>query len=900
MIMESRFVRSCSRVAVACMVAAGTGRAQQQQGPRFQSSVEVTSVDVAVLDDRGRPVTDLQPGDFTVRIDNVTRRVVSAVWVSLVTPERPGAPPPPPGYTTNENATGGRLIVFVVDQPNIRVGGVVGIRKAVNGFIDRLQPSDRIAAVAVGAGAPSTPFTADRELVKKAVEGMTGQRSQMGMGWYNIAISEALAIRRGDSTALDVVVNRECADEPPGPSFELCVSGVESEADRLGQQGVNDGEQTIAALRSLLIGLKAIDVPKTLVLLTEGFAMGDQQPSVFELGRLAAAARTSIYALKLDNDLFDITQRQASVARFADRRVLSEGLDALLGATRGSLFNVVAAADAAFQRIETELSGYYLIGVESAPIDRDGKAHRIRVEVNRRGATVRSRRDLVASVGGDRPRSSRQAAMEALGSPLTVSGLPLRVATFSLQGPDPTKVQLLVHADIGNDYSSSKVVSLGYVILDRDGRIVESMGTDTRLFPVLNGVAAGLQFAASASLPPGEYTLKLAVAEGDRVGTVEHLIHAQLRETGAIKFSELMVGGPLDVREQLWPTIGHTVMFGNVHGYMEAYESAAARLQAKYEIANDAGSPAILTADVQGRSVGDHRVIFTHVMPVRQLPPGKYVLRVIVSSASAPVMTTARDFEVAAPPRRSTTNDAGGASNLFLNELFLPTTDELFIRPFTVEDVARAETVRSFRERLTPAATGAFDEGVALLVAKDYTAAENSFKKAIRDDGDNTAVLVYLAASFAASGHDEEAASAWQTALIDGSDSPAIYGWLSDALMRTRKLAPARAILEEAVGKWPSDLRFAKPLALLYATFGQGREALRTLERHLAGHKNDVEANSLAVEWIYHLHLAGAVAHSRAEDLKLARSYAAVYEKAKGPQLPLVKQWMAFLEKRAR
>ena len=36
-------------------------------------------------------------------------------------------------------------------------------------------------------------------------------------------------------------------------------------------------------------------------------------------------------------------------------------------ATRGALFNVAVAADAAFARIESELSGYYLLGVESEP-----------------------------------------------------------------------------------------------------------------------------------------------------------------------------------------------------------------------------------------------------------------------------------------------------------------------------------------------------------------------------------------------------------------------------------------------------------------------------------------------------------------------------------------------------
>jgi hypothetical protein len=118
--------------------------------------------------------------------------------------------------------------------------------------------------------------------------------------------------------------------------------------------------------------------------------------------------------------------------------------------------------------------------------------------------------------------------------------------------------------------------------------------------------------------------------------------------------------------------------------------------------------------------------------------------------------------------------------------------------------------------------------------------------------------------------------------------------------MRTRNLAQARAILEEGLKKWPSDLRFTKPLAVLYATFGQGREALRTLERHLAGSPDDIEANYLGVEWTYQLHLSGVVAHSRADDVKLARAYAAAYEKGRGSQMPLIKEWMDFLEGRSR
>src|SRR5207249_570537 len=130
---------------------------QPQQPPRFQSSVEVTPVDVSVVDDHGQPIRDLAPADFTVRIDGNPRRVVSAEWISLVT--APSAAPPrpvPEGYSSNENATGGRLIILAVDEPNIRFGAARGVFAAANAFIDHLSPSDRIAVIGLGVGSPST------------------------------------------------------------------------------------------------------------------------------------------------------------------------------------------------------------------------------------------------------------------------------------------------------------------------------------------------------------------------------------------------------------------------------------------------------------------------------------------------------------------------------------------------------------------------------------------------------------------------------------------------------------------------------------------------------------------------------------------------------------------------
>jgi hypothetical protein len=77
---------------------------------------------------------------------------------------------------------------------------------------------------------------------------------------------------------------------------------------------------------------------------------------------------------------------------------------------------------------------------------------------------------------------------------------------------------------------------------------------------------------------------------------------------------------------------------------------------------------------------------------------------------------------------------------------------------------------------------------------------------------------------------------------------------------------------------------------------GLGREAVRTMQRHLEAQPADVEGLFMGVEWIYNLHSLGAVARSKAEDLKVARTYAGAYERAKVPQVALVKQWIEYLD----
>ena len=116
--------------------------------------------------------------------------------------------------------------------------------------------------------------------------------------------------------------------------------------------------------------------------------------------------------------------------------------------------------------------------------------------------------------------------------------------------------------------------------------------------------------------------------------------------------------------------------------------------------------------------------------------------------------------------------------------------------------------------------------------------------------------MAYVAVTLALRDREPDAAGAWQTALIDGSDLPEIYDWLAQSLLRQHSLPEAQAILQEATQRWPADARFTGPLASLYATFGRGIEArkrassmtVEQLEKRISLLVRDLEGHADTIE----------------------------------------------------
>jgi hypothetical protein len=190
---------------------------------------------------------------------------------------------------------------------------------------------------------------------------------------------------------------RECARDP------RCPPQIRSEAVSLANFYEAQVTYSLNGLSQLVYSIGSYPGRKTVVLLSAGMATTDRpggRPDISGLakivGEAAAAANTTLYTLHLDRTYMNTFSAEASrIDRLEitrEQAVISRWLDEFSGASGGALMRVlVGDGEQAFDRLLRETSAYYLLAVEPAEADRDGKPRELRVRVNGRGMTVRSR-----------------------------------------------------------------------------------------------------------------------------------------------------------------------------------------------------------------------------------------------------------------------------------------------------------------------------------------------------------------------------------------------------------------------------------------------------------------------------------------------------------------------------
>jgi VWFA-related protein len=918
-----------SLLTVVFVVAVSASAASQQadsqppaQGPTFRTGIDLITIDVAVVDRNGRPIEDLGAAEFSVKIDGEQRRVVSAelTKVDVAAAKKQVDDKSETFYTSNLTPPNGRSVIIAVDQINIRPGTLRPVLAAASKFLDQLSPLDQVAFISYPEPGPKVPFTRDKLKLRLAMQNLVGQQQPVSrMGAFNIGDFEATAIeKRRDQLMLAAVVQRECHTVDPA-RLAQCERDIQTEASQIVRHLREDAEESLRGLQDILRRLVYIDGPKSLVLISEGLAI-DEADILRTAVELAGRARTSINVLVVDLNRGDITISERPPSEPQDRRLQLEGLEALATMSRGSLFHIAGTGEPIFDRLASEISASYLLGVEQRPSDSRGDRHRIDVDVRRSGVTVRSRQAFVLSAATTQRKSPRDYLADALVSPFNVSGVPVRVTTFAQQDPASEKVRLTISSQIGQPGAKPAPYTVGFLVVNDANQVVGNFATETTLSTGTGSPNEPLQYVGTMLVDPGIYSLRFGVVDAEgRRGSVVRDVNAWKMTGEALAMGDLIIGNIPGAGQGVRAEVEPFVTSDGVAAYLELYSNAAStwdRATVTFEIADNQDAPPLATLQAQ-LSPGRQPTWRTAsgIVAARALPPGHYVARAQIAQAGKTVGVLLRPFvlERAAGPTTVAPAAVTAAALAFAStlpkfeaavalrpEFLTPMLDIVEKRSPSLKDaMVEARAGRYGAAALEAFSSGdqvaaAFLRGIDLFAKGQLDQAATQLQIAAGPRRDFFPAAFYLGACFAAVGRDRDAAGVWQMSLGTDARPAIVYTMTADARMRDGQADSAIDILKPAYEREKTNDEIAKRLAVAYAMTARYAEALPIAEGYLARSPNDQDMLLTALIAHYEVVRTGQVVLSNVDRARI-RKYAAAY---KGSQRALIDKYLTTMDVR--
>lgn len=362
-----------------------------QQPPIFRTGAELVRVDVTVIAG-GKPVTDLTVADFVVEEDGVPQKIESFKLLELDGQPLPGDDVSLAiGSIAHGNTEAARedvrvFVVFWDEYHILPFPDAMGMRQALVTFLrTMLGPSDLIALMD-----PWTP--------------MSHLRFTRDLAGLELEISR-LQGRQG------VLIPARNGAEENHLQFPLKVPLIRAQV-------------AASALESAMLHLGALrDTRKSILYVGREYAPGTQYMQ--DLIRAAREANVVLYSISPEG-----LRVQGGNFR--------TGLLATVAHNSGGESFVTNDPRTAFKRALAQASAYYLLGYSPSPLRRDGKFHRIRVKVKRRGVDVKARSGYWAPDVG-----SLQRAVAARAESVLPAGMEDAFSQLARLGRDTDEAELM-------------------------------------------------------------------------------------------------------------------------------------------------------------------------------------------------------------------------------------------------------------------------------------------------------------------------------------------------------------------------------------------------------------------------------------------------------------------------
>ena len=189
-----------------------------------------------------------------------------------------------------------------------------------------------------------------------------------------------------------------------------------------------------------------------------------------------------------------------------------------------------------------------------------------------------------------------------------------------------------------------------------------------------------------------------------------------------------------------------------------------------------------------------------------------------------------------------------------------------------------------------------FVAGLGRLQAGDLEEAAQAFRAALKVAPDFAPALIYLGACYAAGAKDQEAAGAWQMALVRERTSPELQRLAIEAWLRADKPAAALALLNQARQRWPEDDAFVRLQAQVALADGRQQEGLDLVAQLK---QPDQPTLLLALNTLYDASRRKTPVWDATKDLERMRTLRESYASLQGESLALVDAWIAEMAREA-
>lgn len=653
----------------------------------FKSGVDLVRFDVRVVDQTGRPITDLKPEEIIIEEDG--KRLPIMMFQRVTEPadesfQEEAIRAVTAQVSSNEAFPRGHLYILIFDQEHITPGNEQRARMAAEEFIrTRVRPSDRLALYAVPGPGPQIGFTADKMRALSQLPSIRGMHQRtVSTPFGTMALYEAHRLVQGDVKLLADVLERmqsqasgdaiaadggtgrlvPGAGEDPSVTQRLLIEN----ARVVVQQSDGASRQFLQRLSDVIRQFKDIEGRKTVVLFSEGFFQDNLSRELEEVAAAAAQSYCVFYTFDLNQRTGGVEEAQMpTTVRATEIQSRIAPLSTLAVETDGMMIvDAVNRSGEALDRIADQTQDYYLLGFtpsEQALANR-GKYRRVNVKVTRPGARVSSRTGYAVSPE-QTPTDRKRAINSVLGAPFAQQGLKLDYTTYVMKGSEAGqhRVILSLNADLPVRSNPGDAADIVFVARDmQDGRIVAN-AADTVPLPANPRPGSSLgtgTWRAQFNLPPGSYMMRMVVREpGGLVGSADRRIDVRPLSGPDVTTSDLVIGsalGGLPVRPRAYSEDGLT-------GILEAYGRSTLQLEGlsgRLELRRvEGGDPVSNVAaelrDVEQDAGGGASRKVTFVLPLTDVPSGNYIAHAIISARGEVVAERTRQVEVlagAAPP----------------------------------------------------------------------------------------------------------------------------------------------------------------------------------------------------------------------------------------------------------